>query len=277
MKYFGNSDEYFEILEITDTNKELLSERREGVLGVIWFVGENSLVNIDTIDYKFEKNDILCITNLHNIAPNTIEKAKFIRFNAPFYCLNNHDSEVGCRGILFFGAKNVPILKPKEKDINLLSMVLQVLNYEMQNKDNLQLEMLQMMLKRILILCTRIYKSQESFDRLDNSQTNLIREFNYLVEQHFRNKHNVAEYAQMLNKAPKTLANLFKKLNSKTPLQFIQDRILLEVKRMLSYTKIPISEIGYNVGFNDVQTFSRFFKNREGISPSEFRSTKISN
>jgi len=276
MKYFGTSDEYFELLEINNTNKNILADKKEGLLGIVWFLEEGSTLIIDTVKFNFKKNEITCITNLHNINPINISKAPFIRFNAPFYCLTNHDSEVGCRGILFFGAKNIPVLTPNEKEVNLLSMVMYVLNFEMLNKDALQLEMLQMMLKRILILCARIYKSQENYDVLDKNQSNIVREFNYLVEQHFRKLHNVSDYAQMLNKAPKTLANLFKKLNNKSPLQFIQNRILLEVKRMLSYTSKPISEIGYEVGFNDIQSFSRFFKNKEGISPSEFRNLKLS-
>ena len=74
-----------------------------------------------------------------------------------------------------------------------------------------------------------------------------------------------------LNKSPKTIANLFKKVNDKTPLQFIQERRMLEARRILRHTDKPISEIGYDIGFNDVQAFSRFFKKQEGISPSEYR------
>ena len=67
-------------------------------------------------------------------------------------------------------------------------------------------------------------------------------------------------YTSLLNRAPKTLSNLFKKLGHKTPLPFIQNRLLLESHHLLKYPDKTISEIGYELGFYDVQIFSHFFK-----------------
>jgi len=160
---------------------------------------------------------------------------------------------------------------PKEDDIASLDSLTKMVFLEMQSKDGMQQEMLQMLLKRFLILCTRIYKSNEKLDKIPVVESDLIREFNFLVEQHFKSKHSVAEYAELLNKSPKTLSNLFGKLHDKSPLRMIQDRVMLEARRLLRYTEQPISEIGYDIGFQDIQSFSRFFKKNEGISPSEFR------
>ena len=89
---------------------------------------------------------------------------------------------------------------------------------EMQSKDDLQLEMLQMMLKRFIILCTRIYKSQMNLTKLEFKKVDIVREFQFLVEQHFKTKHSVQEYADLLNKSVKTLANTFSKVSDKSPL-----------------------------------------------------------
>ena len=102
-------------------------------------------------------------------------------------------------------------------------------------------------------------------------ESDIVRQFNYLVEKHFKEKHTVSEYADLLNKSPKTLSNLFGKFHDKSPLKLIQDRIMLEARRLLRYTEKPVSEIGYDLGFNDIQSFSRFFKKNEGNSPSDFR------
>jgi hypothetical protein len=74
---------------------------------------------------------------------------------------------------------------------------------EMESKDDLQNDMLLMMLKRLLILCTRIYKEQTELTTFDKSQLDIVREYNYLVESNFKTKHQVADYAEMLNKSPK--------------------------------------------------------------------------
>jgi AraC-like DNA-binding protein len=78
---------------------------------------------------------------------------------------------------------------------------------------------------------------------------------------------------QMLNKSPKTLSNLFKKYNEKSPLQIIQDRTILEARRLLRYSDKSIKEIAYEIGYEDIQSFSRFFKKIEGVSPSDFKKT----
>ena len=81
----------------------------------------------------------------------------------------------------------------------------------------------------------------------------------------------VADYAELLHRSPKTLSNLFAQISPKTPLQIINERKMLEARRLLRHTDQAISEIAYSIGYEDVQTFSRFFKTQEGMSPSAFR------
>jgi len=270
MKYLGRTGEYFEILEQEKWENTQI-ESIDGQLSMIWFKEDGNKLNVDGQEVIFNKDQIMFCTSFNKVKIIDGKANRYLRFNTPFYCILDHDSEVGCKGILFYGSSNIPILNPSTEEVDILDTVWKMLVIEMQSNDNLQLEMLQMMLKRILILSTRIYKTQENFEALDVKQTDIVRDFNFLVEQHFKEKHSVSEYASLLNKSPKTLSNLFGKLSDKSPLQVIQNRIMLEVRRMLRYTDQPISEIGYDVGFSDVQSFSRFFKKHQGVSPSEYR------
>ena len=176
---------------------------------------------------------------------------------------------------MFYGSSNLPILSPDNEETDILETVWKMIGIEQRSSDNLQLEMLQMMLKRLLILCTRIYKRQENYSTVDNIQSDIIRDFNFLVEQNFKTMHTVTEYAALLNKSPKTLSNLFGKLSDKSPLQYIQDRIILEARRILNYTDLPVSEVGDDLGFQDIQSFSRFFKKHVGLSPTNFRAERL--
>ena len=126
------------------------------------------------------------------------------------------------------------------------------------------------MLKRILIVSLRMYKEQTELHHVELKQIDIIREYNFLVEQYYKEKHTVADYAELLNKSPKTLSNLFKKIGSKSPSQYIKDRKMLEARRLLTYTNMTVSEVGYELGFLDVQSFSRFFKKFQGVSPAEY-------
>jgi len=274
LQYKGKNGEYFEVIDITQENYDILKKSKENELSLLWFSSDNNKLKIDSKDYTFSTNSIVCVTEFHKIEIEKVSSLKLLRFNKPFYCILDHDSEVGCKGVLYYGASSLPVIQIPEDDIEILETVWKVLYMELESKDSLQLEMLQMMLKRILILCTRIYKNQINYQSLDKINTDIVREFNFLVEKHFRELHSVVDYASLLNKAPKTLSNLFKKVGGKTPLQFIQNRLLLEAHRLLKYSDKPISKIGHEIGFNDIQAFSRFFKNQEGISPNDYRLSK---
>jgi len=272
MLYQGQTNEFVEIVAIDSKNAQILEEAKESQLALLWFISDDNQLTIDTQSYTFNTNQIICLTEFHKVKVEQINKVRFLRFNAPFYCILNHDSEVGCKGVLYYGSSNTPVLNPSAEDIFTFSSTWNMFISEMQSKDNLQLEMLQMMLKRMLIICTRIYKEQQKYNTFETpKQVDIVREFNFLVEQNFKTKHTVSEYAELLNKSPKTVSNLFKKVNARTPLQFIQDRIMLEARRLIRYTDKPISEIGYDLGYDDIQSFSRFFKKNEGISPTEFK------
>ena len=274
-KYTGNNGESFEVIDITKKNCFILKETKSSELSLLWFDSNDNHLTIDAVDYHFKKNDIVCLTEFHKIKVNKVNSFKLLRFSKLFYCILDHDSEVGCKGILFFGASQLPIIHPTEKEVDILETVWKMLYIEMDSKDDLQLEMLQMMLKRILILCTRIYKSQINYQALENDNVDIVRQFNYLVELHFRQKHHVSNYADLLHKSPKTLSNLFHKVGKNTPLQFIHDRLMLEATRLLTHSQKSISEIGYELGFIDVQAFSRFFKTHKAISPGDFRNNNL--
>ena len=270
MKFIGHTQEYLFLETIDGHSCDILKEQVESSLSILWFQSDTNILIIDGKEEVFYKNQIIFLTEFHQIVPKKIGKIRFLRFNRPFYCILDHDSEIGCKGILFFGASQLPVISLDLLDLEKFDTLWKMFTIEMKSNDNLQIDMLQMMLKRYLILCARRYKSQENYPQ-ERNETDLVREYNFLVEQHFRNKHSVADYAELLHKSPKTISNIFSKMDSKSPLKYIHERISLEARRLLYYTDHPIKEIAYQLGFEDIQAFSRFFKKQEGISPSEFK------
>jgi len=132
--------------------------------------------------------------------------------------------------------------------------------------------MLVMLLKRLIIKTTRLAKEQLLPSVLKESQIDLVRKFNVLVDRNFKSKKTVGEYADLLFKSPKTLSNLFAKYNQKTPLQFIHERTVLEAKRLLMHTDKTFREIAFDLGFEDVGTFHKLFKKTTQKTPQHFKS-----
>jgi AraC family transcriptional regulator, transcriptional activator of pobA len=99
----------------------------------------------------------------------------------------------------------------------------------------------------------------------------LIRNFENLIEQNFRSKRLPKEYAELLFITPNHLNALCTSSVGKSAGEMIRDRVLLEAKRLLANSAMSISEIAYDLMFEDNAYFSRFFKKYTGHTPEEFR------
>ncbi|KAA6432676.1 AraC family transcriptional regulator [Dyadobacter flavalbus] len=268
---FENSNEILSLYELDPANSQLACDVRETDMTLIWNVAGRMDITVDKVPFQLGKNQIIFLTEFHRIDQIEIESARMIRFNQPFYCVVNHDNEVGSKGLLFFGANGIPVISIEEAEIRDFELTWELFKTEMQKSDILQQDMLQALLKRMLILSVRKLRQSSNFHKIDRTQGEIIREFNYLVDKHFTVHHNVAFYASQLNKSPKTLSNLFSLVSSRTPLNIIHDRIMTHARRQINYSNLSIKEIAYELGYDDVQTFSRFFKSKEGVSPGHYR------
>ncbi|MBG6128579.1 AraC-like DNA-binding protein [Aquimarina sp. EL_43] len=235
----------------------------------IWVRSTDTSIEIDGISTTVKKDKIIVLT------PN--QYFKFIdgsdilvyQFNREFYCIKDHDKEVSCVGVLFHGNTTISIVELNIKEQNKLDQLHKVFLDELDTVDTIQAEMLRMLMARFIITTTRLIKQQSNYNNLGD-QVDLIRNFNILVDTHFRKEHAVGFYAQKLFKSPKTLSNNFAKFE-KSPLQIIHDRIILEAKRLLIYTDKSAKEIAYEIGFEDASHLSRMFKRHTSLSPSEFK------
>lgn len=108
----------------------------------------------------------------------------------------------------------------------------------------------------------------------DNSRVCILRDFKKLVDSKFSEWHDVKSYASVIHISPKHLSYTTKQLTGMTAKEIIQDRILLESKRLLVHTNMIIKEIAYIIGFEEPLHFSSFFKKHTGISPTDFRNNR---
>lgn len=247
-------------------------DRQHRYLTVAWNRGERQKVVIDEIEYEFPEDSILPLMVNQSFRFENAADIVAWQFNRDFYCIVDHDKEVGCVGFLFYGSSDVMFLKLSEIENRKIAMLFEVFKDEFESDDHIKSGMLRMLLVRLIIIITRLAKAQYlETEKFEDNKFDIIRRFNLLVENHYRREHEVQFYAAELNKSPKTLANYFALYGHKTPLQIIQERVTLEAKRLLYYTDKTSKEIAYDLGFDDPAHFSRFFKNQTAASPSEFK------
>lgn len=276
--YNGKEMGSFFALSTDFANQREQFQEYRNLINIHW--NRNSLpliIIIDDVEHILLPNQITTSTYLQKLSFSKGQPPlTSFSFNREFYCIIDHDEEVSCNGVIFFGAFDIPIITLEGDEINKFESLYQVFVEEFKTRDSIQGEMLQMMLKRLIIKTTRLTKEQKIGQRLDDSQVDIVRKYNVLVDIHFKTKHQVNEYAEMLFKSPKTLSNLFAKYNYKTPLQVIHERIALEGKRQLIYTDKTAKEIAHDLGFDDAGSFHKLFKKMTGHTPNDFKkSTKV--
>ena len=88
---------------------------------------------------------------------------------------------------------------------------------------------------------------------------------------------NVDFYAERLNISPSRLMKIVKSVSSRTVLQWIDLRTTLQAKSLLAYSDKTIAEIAYELGMDDANYFSRYFKHQTGMTPSAYRKGVESN
>lgn len=201
------------------------------------------------------------------------ESGYFIFYNRDFYCIQIHDQEVACDGLLFNNIKNMPKVELWENEIAFLGGLFNEMIGEFQLNDSSLEEMVRTYLKQLLIRATRSWKRQHLTHDVTDQQSDLefFRKFTRLVEEHYKSKHTVADYADFLCMAPKTITHKFNRLRLPQPNEVIKNRIILEAKRLLVHTSLTAKEIAYELGYNDPAYFSRLFQTKTGESPSAFR------
>lgn len=146
-----------------------------------------------------------------------------------------------------------------------------------QNMDRHTKELLVANLELLLKYCTRFYDRQ--FITRSHVNHGLIEQFEqkltaYLVSDKLRTEGipTVAYFAQELHLSPNYFGDLIKKETGKSALEYIHLRLIDLAKERIFDAGKSISEIAYELGFKYPQHFTRFFKQKVGVSPHEYRS-----
>tara|TARA_R110001599_G_scaffold328057_1_gene541251 strand:- start:33 stop:713 length:681 start_codon:yes stop_codon:yes gene_type:complete len=99
----------------------------------------------------------------------------------------------------------------------------------------------------------------------------LARRFRKLLEEEPITLTNSGRYAQRLCVTERRLSEATKVAEGLTATEVIHHRVALEAKRLLAHSELNIATVAMRLSFEDPAYFSRFFKKRFGLSPSEFR------
>lgn len=103
------------------------------------------------------------------------------------------------------------------------------------------------------------------------AHSGLAMRFVAAVEQHFTRWYNVSDYLSFLGVTDKALGRALKQALGQTPKSYIDQRRVLEAKRLLVYSELSVKELAYHLGFDEPTNFNKFFRKHTEQSPLDFR------
>lgn len=247
---------------------------RHNYYTVIWSFTATGKHIIDFKEYPIKPHQIFFVnpSQVHQIISDPNPTGYVILFTPEFLERNSIRSDF-ISNLKLFQLRDesaaLPInLKMREKLKIFADQMLEAFN----SNADLSMDIIGAYLKLFLIECN----GHCSLSKNTNTQSvevgkTLVKKFKEIVEKNFSKWHQVKEYADALNVTPNYLNEVIKTAINVSAKEFIQNRIVVEAKRMIVFTNKSSKEIGYEMGFEDPSHFSKFFKSQSGQTLQEFK------
>lgn len=233
---------------------------------IILFDKASGTHNIDSKDYPIDDKEIhiLFPGQMHKwqINDGTIgyqlmtERSFFEQF-APYFRFS------------FTNYQNHPVIKLSNEAFSKLMYEFNAIKEELKSENSL----VHLINARAAVIAAIVSKEAEQvFTEFKVYQSNpRLAKFNMLIDEFYKEEKSVVFYAEKLHISANYLNILCKKHLKVSATQLIQQRIIIESKRLLKSGDLSIKEIAFDLGFTDHAYFSNFFKTQTNITPSEFR------
>jgi len=173
----------------------------------------------------------------------------------------------------FYNILGTPVFRLSEEELkNILSLLMNI-NSELQQKKSGREKAIKMYLYLLLLEAKRSYERQGigNSDKHTFDSYKLTGRFTKLVAQHYLDKRQVSDYAQLLGVSANHLNKTVKENLGRTASECIREMLLQEAKSLLRYSDNSVSEIAYRLDFSDPASFNRFFKSMTNDTPLMFR------
>lgn len=268
----NNSSMEFKIQNLSDIEICIKNYTPIGKWHTLIYITEgNAVINIDFDEHIAIKNKFFFIDKFKNWSWVKFDRIEgiMVQFTDLFYNLiyTGNPKIKSDRSLI---GEFTPFIKIDDDNKNELKNIIDIMLKEYSCLKENSKEIICLSLK-VMILMYRRYAYREESLFVADRKKQLLSDFRKLVNSKFSELKTPKEFAQMLNITPNYLNALCKDIYNKTVTEVIQERIILESKRLLAHSGLSVSEISYKLGFKDNSYFGRYFKKVVGIPPEKFR------
>lgn len=268
------------------TNKEILRDNViEGVnpfqpsrihyYAILFIIEGEGRHFIDFNTYNYKRGSIIFVAKgqVHAFERNVGRRAIFFGFTEAFLEKNSLGSNLIQQINLYNYHLYSPLLQLKPAEMPFMEIVVNRIYEEFHKPDDFATEEIIASMLKIFLLSAERIRRKTTYQSVHPTYYPTFLTFQKLLDQHLLTNRKVLFYAQQLQISTKKLNRITQEIIKKTAKQFIHERLIMEMKRLLIHTDWTIQEIAYQTGFEEPTNFVKYFKKETKLTPAAFRKT----
>jgi AraC-like DNA-binding protein len=259
-----------------DEHKNLKFPHKHSFYHLVYFSSGSGNHSIDFINFPVEAGQIYFMVpgQVHSWDFTETPKGYIVNFSEQYISALVANPRYLDQFTFLSGIANEQVINIPSEGRQRVEQIAETIIREDNSNEKLKDDFARTALLQLLIQVSR-YAIKEDGRQESNYNSIVLRNFQKLIEQNYKEKKLTKDYAAMLYVTPNHLNALTKDITGRSAGEVIRDRILLEAKRLLINAKMTVSEIAAELDFIDNSYFTKFFKKYEGVTPEAFRKQVI--
>lgn len=217
--------------------------------------------------------------SVHFVLPGQVHKLKrkkhsngfAVLFSEEFILVNKKEKENTIFELPFYNNTlpcSLPLTKNEFNELGFLIQKIELEEKQNEGHDKIAGAYINLLLLILQRACNNFVNQS---GKEISGKTGLLIAFKRLLEKNFASGMKPGEYGKHLNITTGYLNDILKEAFNKTTGELLQERIVLEGKRLLFHTDLTINEVAYKLGFEDPAYFARLFRKNTGLTPKDYR------
>ena len=264
-----NTEEYVEVVELQERNSYDASKpHRHAYIEVFLFNRGGGMHEIDFTSYAIETNSVHFVfpNQVHKVARELDTYGHVVLISREFIRQLDYDLFVQ----LFYKFYLAPCTNATSEEYSEMEQCIASVKSELLASKPGYIQVVKGYLTVLFNQMLRFSGPESQVEKQDTRDFKLYMDLLLLVEDHFTDHAPVAFYSSKLSVSERKLNDVCKRFNNSTCSSIVNDRLVLEAKRLLLYSNRTVKDILYTLNFKDPAYFNRFFKARTGHSPTGF-------